>query len=199
MDIRTIFYGATLSQQIAGYTGLIETINAKINRLASSELEAAIRSLEQAATSEFERDSLLRDARSRFNKAISLEDNERLALSYMGLALCHFQLGDNHNGREALQTIDSIKMKVDTLLAKETGAVFKQWFDPELFERDKSVVITDKLEVITHKLEVILMSSAVLLSTPLTTPLIARDIYFERKEKLEELKSSIRLFLEAES
>jgi len=40
-------------------------------------LEAAIRSLEQAATSGFERDSLLRDARSRFNKAISLEDNER--------------------------------------------------------------------------------------------------------------------------
>jgi len=51
----------------------------------------------------------LREARSRFNKAISLENSERLALSYIGLALCHFRLGDDDNGREALRAVNLIE------------------------------------------------------------------------------------------
>lgn len=90
MDITMIFHGASIAKQIAGYLGIIETMEVKLDRLAGSEFEAAIRSLKQAASSQSECNSLLREARSRFNKAISLENSERLARSYIGLALCHF-------------------------------------------------------------------------------------------------------------
>lgn len=61
-----------------------------------------------------ERSSLLREARSRFNKAASLEENERLALCYLGLTLCHKNLGDNANFLEALRSIVNIELKGKT-------------------------------------------------------------------------------------
>jgi hypothetical protein len=111
LDVRVIFLGANVAKQIAGYLGLIETLNAKLDRLAGSEFEAAIRAMEQANRSEFERDTLFREARSRFNKAISLEENERLALSFVGLAFCHAKLGDDQNAREALRGVSGVEMK----------------------------------------------------------------------------------------
>jgi hypothetical protein len=111
MDIRMIFLGANVAKQIAGYLGLVETLNVKLDRLVGSEFEAALRSLEQAGASISERDFLLREARSRFNKSISLEDNERLAMSYIGLAFCHAQLGDSYNAREALRAVKNIEIK----------------------------------------------------------------------------------------
>jgi len=48
---------------------------------------------------------LLREARARFNKAISIEHSNRLILAYLGLSLCHFHLGDERNSVEALAAI----------------------------------------------------------------------------------------------
>lgn len=111
IEIKTILAGVGLAKEIAGYLGLIETLNVKIDRLAKSELEAAIRSLKQANNSKNEKESLLREARNRFNKAISLEDNERLVLAYIGLAICHKNLKDRSNFIEALRAVNSVKFK----------------------------------------------------------------------------------------
>jgi hypothetical protein len=110
VDIRIIFLGVNLAKEVAGYLGLIETLKAKIDRLAGSEFDAGIRSLNQAVNSTSERLTLLREARSRFNKAASLEDNERLALCYLGLALCHKNLGDEANFLDALNSIARIEL-----------------------------------------------------------------------------------------
>lgn len=111
IEIKTILAGVGLAKEIAGYLGLIETLNVKIDRLSKSELEAAIRSLKQANNSKNEKESLLREARNRFNKAISLEDNERLVLAYIGLAICHKNLRDRSNFIEALRAVNRVKFK----------------------------------------------------------------------------------------
>ncbi len=105
MEIITVFKGANLAKCLAEYVGIIESISSKIDRLAQAEFEAGIRALNQAAKSEKEQSSLLREARNRFNKAISLEKEERLALSYLGLALCHYHLGDYENTRDSLRDL----------------------------------------------------------------------------------------------
>jgi hypothetical protein len=111
VDVRAVFLGVNLAKEVAGYLGLIETLNAKIDRLAGSEYDAGIRSLNQAVNSTSERLTLLREARTRFNKAASLEENERLALCYLGLALCHKNLGDEANFLDALNSIAHIELK----------------------------------------------------------------------------------------
>lgn len=111
IEVKAILSGVGLAKEIAGFLGLIETLNVKIDRLSKSELEAAIRSLEQANNSKNEKESLLREARNRFNKAISLENNEKLILAYIGLAICHQNLMDKDNFIEALRAVDKVKFK----------------------------------------------------------------------------------------
>lgn len=94
MDILIIFKATSLVKSIAQYLGIIESISGKLDKLAKSEFEAGIRALNQASKSQTEEKSLLREARNRFNKAISWEKEERLALCYLGLALCHYYVED---------------------------------------------------------------------------------------------------------
>ena len=68
--------------------------------------------LEQAQISVIERRSLLLEARSRFNKAINLEKNERLICAYLGLSLCHYQLGDLNNTRNTLFKLSSLDTNI---------------------------------------------------------------------------------------
>jgi hypothetical protein len=88
VDILTIFKATSLVTSIAQYLGIIESISGKLDKLAQSEFEAGIRALNQASKSQTEEKSLLREARNRFNKAISLEKEERLALCYLVAAYC---------------------------------------------------------------------------------------------------------------
>ena len=119
MDVHGLFATAKFGKTLAGYLGLFETLDIKIDKLAASELEAGIRALEQASNSERETESLLREARSRFNKAISLEKDEKLAMAYFGLGLCHYYLGDIKNcsasfesiGVDAEETVQSAEVK----------------------------------------------------------------------------------------
>lgn len=115
MDIKTIFLGVNLAKEAAAYFGLIETLNTKIDSLKKSELEAGIRSLNQAVNSISERPTPLREARARFNKAASLESNERLAICYLGLALCHKNLGDDTNFINALRSITNTELKGEAM------------------------------------------------------------------------------------
>jgi len=96
----------TFADTISKYTGLVED---KLDKLAHSELNAAIRYLNDAIDSEAERVSLIRDARRSFTKAISLEKDRRLADAYLGLALCHVFLGDCRNARNALSELSCIE------------------------------------------------------------------------------------------
>jgi tetratricopeptide (TPR) repeat protein len=112
LDIFLVFKSANLAKSITEYLGIIESISQKIERLAKSEFEAGIRSLEQAQRSNKEQETLLREARACFNKAISLEKDERLALSYLGLALCHFFLKDYDNSEQALRDLLNIDIDI---------------------------------------------------------------------------------------
>ena len=102
MEPSVICGSLKLARSIAEFAGLIETIGTKIDRLAKAEFEAGFRALEQAAISSSEKDSLLREARYRFNKAISLEKEERLFLCHVGLAICHKELCDSSNFKLSL-------------------------------------------------------------------------------------------------
>lgn len=106
-----VFKGATLVQSIAEYVGIIESISGKLDRITQSEFNAGMNALNQASKSDSEQYSLLREARNRFNKAVSLEKNERLAFSYLGLALCHYHLNDYINAKEALQEILKVEIE----------------------------------------------------------------------------------------
>jgi hypothetical protein len=105
----TVLKGTSLALSLAKYLGIIEDkLNIKLAELTGSELEAGLRSLKQAANSENESIHLLREARNRFNKAISLENELRLAAAYTGLALCHSFLNDKINAKIALNDLTKI-------------------------------------------------------------------------------------------
>src|SRR4051812_32409322 len=90
-----------LAAKVAELMGILEdklgTVEAKIDLLGKSEFEAGVRALIQAGNSDGEKDSLLREARNRFNQAIGLESGLRRAHAYLGLALCHKSLADTAN------------------------------------------------------------------------------------------------------
>ncbi|MBD2188062.1 hypothetical protein [Pseudanabaena mucicola] len=110
MEPSVIFGSLKLARSIAEFAGLIETIGTKIDRLANAEFEAGFRALEQAAISSSEKDSLLRESRYRFNKAISFEKEERLFLCHVGLAICHKELGDHPNFKISLLQASEVQI-----------------------------------------------------------------------------------------
>jgi len=95
--MENIRYWTTLARAVAGYLGIIESTGVKVALLVKSELGSALSALEQAINSKTEQISLLRAARDHFNKASQMEKEERLALAYFGLALCHHYLDDFYN------------------------------------------------------------------------------------------------------
>ena len=114
MEPSVICGSLKLARSIAEFAGLIETIGTKIDRLANAEFEAGFRALEQAAISSSEKDSLLREARYRFNKAISLEKEERLFLCHIGLAICHKGLSDQANFKMSLLQACKVKIQMSS-------------------------------------------------------------------------------------
>ena len=130
MDISTLLYSIDLTKTLAGYMGLIESIDAKLDRLSGSELEAGLRTLKQAVNStDTEIVYLLRDARSFFNKSISLEEDERLFIAYAGLAICHRNLKDNANLKDAVKSACQVDIS-DSKAASASKLVGKfLWFD----------------------------------------------------------------------
>lgn len=110
VEISAIFGTFKLAKAIAEFSGLIKTVSSKIDLLADAEFEAGFRALKQASISTSEKTSLLREARNRFNKAISFEKKERLFLCHIGLAICHKGLRDLPNFKSSMESAS----KVDT-------------------------------------------------------------------------------------
>jgi hypothetical protein len=111
-EFAQIFQIAKIGVAIAQYLGLIEDGQEKqINTLIASELNAGLRALEQAKNSRTETQSLLREARSRFNKAATMERGYRLVLARFSIALCHHLLEDNDNAHRELSAISQITIE----------------------------------------------------------------------------------------
>lgn len=113
--ITVISCAARFAPNVLEVVGVIEGVAAKLDKLSRAELNAAMRALKQAAQSEREAVSLLREARGRFNKAIDLEGSDpiRLATAYLGLALCHLHLGDHRNAEAALEQLEELSLEDD--------------------------------------------------------------------------------------
>ena len=62
---------------------------------------------------------MLREARYRFNKAISFEKEERLFLCHVGLAICHKGLSDHSNFKISL--LQACKVRIVSLDPIEIG------------------------------------------------------------------------------
>jgi len=119
VELALVMKGVSLGLSVAKYTGIIQDhLELKIEQLAGSELEAGLRALQQAANSEHEHQSLLREARGRFNKAISLEKDYRLAAAHLGLALCHAGLGEAVNAAQAISDLVQVQPPNPSLLLK---------------------------------------------------------------------------------
>jgi hypothetical protein len=117
-EVATIFEAVSFVTSAAEFLGLLEDrLQAKLDQLAGSELEAGTRALRQAADSQTEQQWLLREARGRFNKAVSLETGLRQALAHLGLALCHWQLGDRTNAAASLRELSAVEPPAAPLVA----------------------------------------------------------------------------------
>jgi hypothetical protein len=123
VEIGLLFSAIEVGKSIAQFAGIIDSLETKIDRLIRSELNAALRALEQAAASVSEQQSLLRDARAGFNKAVTLETGHRRAVALLGLSLSHYWLGDGENSRRALDEILEINpvKTVDLAIAAGRG------------------------------------------------------------------------------
>jgi hypothetical protein len=111
VEINLLFKAASFAQSAAKFLAYIQDkqdlIMIRLDRLTNSELDAGVRALQQAMRSEVERSTLLREARSRFNKAIGLEKHLRLYVARVGLFFCHHYLGDIPNADDELERIGS--------------------------------------------------------------------------------------------
>ena len=114
MNIESCFSVVQSSKSIAALLGIIEDSGYKLTALMNSEFESGVRALQQASFSTNERKSLLREARARFNKAISLEKYDRLTLTYLGLAFCHYHLGDSRNSTNTLKELAGLEFKASS-------------------------------------------------------------------------------------
>jgi hypothetical protein len=102
---------------INAYLGLVESLDSKVKKLLHSELNSAIRFYDQASKAQKQEQSiqLINDARVCFTKALDLEEEERLATTYIGLAVCQAQLEDWRNAQATLEEFASGKIKIKSI------------------------------------------------------------------------------------
>ncbi|WP_297901421.1 hypothetical protein [uncultured Parabacteroides sp.] len=103
--ISGIFAAKNLGVSIMTYFKLVESVDAKINKLLSKEYESAMMLLGQAqyvSHPDTYREMLVA-AVGYFNAATAIETRERLLLSYLGLMMCYFYLGEG----QAVKVIQS--------------------------------------------------------------------------------------------
>ena len=111
MDVTIIFKATSILKSIAAYLGIIDSLSADVKKLLHQPLKSAIQNLEYAKNSYSENQlDYLRTARSKFIDAISVEENENLVSSYLGLAMCQFLLGDKDNAHVTLSKIRTVQL-----------------------------------------------------------------------------------------
>jgi hypothetical protein len=105
IEIGLLFTAFDVAKSVAEFAGILDSIEAKIDRLVQSELNAGLRALEQAGRGTSEQVPLLREARGHLNQAVALELGYRRVIALLGLSVCHYWLGDKPNCAAALAEI----------------------------------------------------------------------------------------------
>jgi tetratricopeptide (TPR) repeat protein len=111
--IKTIQYifkiKGRLDKAISLYLDVEESVNDKV---ISSEYNSAIRLVQQAKEINdigLQR-NILSNAIGNFNKAIVLEKNNRLLMSYLGLIMCYYFIGEKKVVRQIIDEVKNIKI-----------------------------------------------------------------------------------------
>ncbi len=94
--VHSIFEAKNLAVSVATYFKIVESVDTQIEKLISKEYESAVRMLEQTQyiSNPNVYTNMLVSAISHFNQAVTLEKRERLLLSYLGLMICYYYLGE---------------------------------------------------------------------------------------------------------
>jgi len=123
-DIGMLFAAISAAKNVAQLVGLLDSLDAKIDRLGGSFLDGGIRALDQALVASEERNALLREARSKLNQAFSVEvgNPERTTACYISLAVVHHVLGDAENVDRTL--LEFARAKFSSSVAKQSKALF---------------------------------------------------------------------------
>lgn len=123
--ISGIFAAKNLAVSIMTYFKLVESVDAKINKLLSKEYESAMMLLGQAqyVSHPDTYRGMLVAAVGHFNAATAIETRERLLLSYLGLMMCYFYLGEG----QAVKVIQSgvAKLSFEASFWEKNGSDIK--------------------------------------------------------------------------
>ena len=100
----------SISESILSYTRLIKN---DVQSLMHMYFKSAIENLNYALTASGENQKeYLRQARNRFIDATTIEKNENLILSYIGLALCQVLTDDNENSTKTISKIKNVDISL---------------------------------------------------------------------------------------
>lgn len=111
MEAVVIFQAATISKSIASYLGFIDSVSSDVKKLLHQSFESGIKNLEYAqSASEANQKLYIQKALGDFISASSVEKDENLISSYLGIAMCQYLLGDITNARISLHKISSVTL-----------------------------------------------------------------------------------------
>ena len=131
MGAAVIFGAVNLSSSIAGYLGLIENVNSNVKKLLHQSFVSAVQNLNYATTASGQNQmEYIRRARDLFIDAISVEKNENLISSYVGLAMCQHLLGDFHNSSMTIERIKDVKLTLSEKSKAISKIALKTFFLP---------------------------------------------------------------------
>ncbi len=124
--VGSIFLAKNLAVSIATYLNLIESVDKKIDKLINKEFDSAIQMLEQvrSISNPAIYSNMLIGIADRFNQAMVLEKRERQLLSYLGLMICYYYLGERKAFLMTQQKVS--RLKFDTSFWEEHGGSIKQ-------------------------------------------------------------------------
>ena len=122
MTPAVIFGVINLSNSIAGYLGLIENVGSNVKKLLHQSFKSAIQNIEYAKSANGQNQlDYIRRAKEQFIDAVSVEENENLISSLMGLAMCQYLLGDHFNSTKTIARIKDVNLT----LSEKTKATSK--------------------------------------------------------------------------
>lgn len=133
----------SISESILSYTRLIKS---GVQSLMHMYFKSACENLNYALTASGENQKeYLRQARNRFIDATTIEKNENLILSYIGLALCQILTDDNENSTKTISKIKNVVISLPDNI-DELGSMMKypamEW--PLFLARYMMIKIIDK-------------------------------------------------------
>lgn len=186
LEMEDIFEAASCAQSLSVYLSSMEAeqdlLGLQVQALKDSEFEAGLRALEQASRSETEAVFLVREARGRFNKALSFETGLRLAHTHVALAICHSNLGDGENAGRALQetlnvSIPPLAEEAERLKGIGIGAGMGALLMGPLGWLGTGVAVLGTVAYRAHQSN------------------IREGLHAQQSQELEELKESVRSYL----